>query len=104
MTEVILLISALFIADNHEFLKEAKEQMEQGAKWHYVGHQKIDPNAKGIPMQCVDQSGKPCGEKFILWKLKKNWSQTSKNVIGVARRPALKSRTVSSSVLAAVAR
>ena len=46
--------------------------MEQGAEWHYVGHQKIDPNAKAIPMQCVDQSGKPCGEKFILWKLKKN--------------------------------
>ncbi len=102
MTEIILLISALFVADNHEFLKEAKEQMEQGAEWHYVGHQKIDPNAKAISMQCVDQSGKPCGEKFILWKLKKN--QASQNVIGVAKRRAPKSRTISSSVLAADAR
>jgi len=72
MTEVILLISALFVADNHEFLKEAREQIDQGAKWHYVGRQSLDPNAKAIPMQCVDQSGKPCGKKFILWKLKKN--------------------------------
>jgi hypothetical protein len=71
MTEVILFISALFIADNHDFLREAREQIEQGATWHYVGHQTIDPKAKSIPLQCVDQSGKPCGEKFILWKLKR---------------------------------
>ena len=72
MTEVILLISALFVADNREFLKKARKQIDQGARWHYVGHQKIDPNAKAIPIQCVDHLGKPCGEKFILWKLKKN--------------------------------
>ena len=71
MTEIILFISALFIADNHEFLIEAKGQIERGATWHYVGPQPVDPTAKAIPLQCADQSGEPCGEKFILWKLKK---------------------------------
>tara|TARA_R110000796_G_scaffold61047_3_gene141265 strand:+ start:7737 stop:7958 length:222 start_codon:yes stop_codon:yes gene_type:complete len=71
MTEVILLISALFIMDNQEFLKEARKQIKEGAEWHYVGHQDIDPKAKAISMQCVDHSGKPCGEEFIIWKLKK---------------------------------
>ena len=71
MTEAILLITALFMADNQKFLEEAREQMKQGAEWEYVGHQSLDPRAKSISMQCVDSAGSPCGEKFILWKLKK---------------------------------
>ena len=72
MTEIILLISMLFVADNHEFLTEAQKQIKEGAVWHYVGEQELDPEAKSIPLQCMDHFGKPCGKKFILWKLKKN--------------------------------
>ena len=72
MTEIILLISVLFVSDNHEFLTEAQKQMKEGAVWHYVGEQKLDPEAKSIPLQYMDQSGNFCGKKFILWKLKKN--------------------------------
>ena len=71
MAEAILFITALFMADNQKFLEEAREQMKQGAEWEYVGHQSLDPRAKSISMQCVDSAGSPCGEKFILWKLKK---------------------------------
>ena len=71
MAEVILFITALFVTDNQDFLEEAQEQIKQGAEWEYVGHRSLDPKAKSISMQCVDGAGNPCGEKFILWKLKK---------------------------------
>ena len=65
------LMVQLFIADNREFLIEANDQMNDGASWHYVGPSDLDPTALSIPLQCIDSNGEPCGEKYILFKLKK---------------------------------
>ncbi len=65
------LVVQLFIADNREFLIKASEQMQDGMSWHYVGPSDLDPTALSIPLQCVDTDGEPCGEKYILFKLKK---------------------------------
>ena len=61
----------LFATDNADFFEKAKQQRAQWYTWHYVGTTPPDPKAKAIPLQCVDQSGKVCGEPYILWKLKK---------------------------------
>ena len=66
------LMVQLFIADNREFLIEASDQMQDGASWHYVGPSDLDPTALSIPLQCIDtDTREPCGEKYILFKLKK---------------------------------
>ena len=42
-----------------------------GAEWHQVGPQALDPTAKAIPAQCIDpETNEPCGEPYIIWKLK----------------------------------
>ena len=65
-------ISVLFLEANADFFDQAAKERAAGAVWHYVGKQGLDPKAKSIPLQCVDpQTGKACGEKYILWKLKK---------------------------------
>ena len=46
--------------------------MQDGMSWHYVGPSSLDPTALSIPLQCVDTDGEPCGEKYILFKLKKD--------------------------------
>ena len=61
----------LFYADNAEFFDTATKQMKQGAEWHYVGPQALDPTAKSIPGQICDDDG-TCGEPYIIWKLKKD--------------------------------
>ena len=69
---VLSLVVQLFIADNREFLIKANEQMQDGASWHYVGPSDLDPTALSIPLQCIDNdTGEPCGEKYILFKLQK---------------------------------
>ena len=46
--------------------------MQDGASWHYVGPSDLDPTALSIPLQCIDtDTREPCGEKYILFKLKK---------------------------------
>ena len=44
--------------------------MEQGAKWHYVGMQSLDPTAKAIPGQLCEPETDTCGDPYIIWKLK----------------------------------
>ena len=68
---VLSLVVQLFIADNREFLIKANDQMQDGASWHYVGPSDLDPTALSIPLQCIGMDGEPCGEKYILFKLKK---------------------------------
>lgn len=66
-TVLAISFGSLFIADNKEFFDTAKEQINQGAEWHYVGKSPLDPNSKSIPAQmCTDGCDKP----YILWKLK----------------------------------
>ena len=60
----------LFVTGNAEFFDQAAKEREQGYTWHYTGKQALDPKAKALPLQCMHE-GKPCGEPFILWKLKK---------------------------------
>lgn len=71
MIALILIPVILFGVDNAEFFNQAAKERKQGYTWQYTGEQGLDPHSKAIPIQCVNHSGKPCGEKFILWKLKK---------------------------------
>ena len=70
MIALVLIPVILFGVDNADFFKQAAEEREQGYTWHYTGKQALDPRSKAIPIQCMD-GDKPCGEPFILWKLKK---------------------------------
>jgi len=62
---VLAMIGGLFVADNQEFLKTVEKEVNEGAKWHYVGPTPIDTKAKQIPLQ-VEKN-----DPYILWKLKK---------------------------------
>ena len=70
MIALVLIPVILFGVDNADFFKQAAKEREQGYTWHYTGKQALDPRSKAIPIQCMD-GNKPCGEPFILWKLKK---------------------------------
>ena len=66
-TALVMSFGGLFVADNKEFFDTAKEQINQGAEWHYVGKSSLDPDSKSISAQvCMDG----CDEPYILWKLK----------------------------------
>ena len=72
MISILLLIPWLWYENNFSFLDQAQRERNQGAEWHYVGTQEPDPDAESITLQCVDpDTGEPCGERYILWKLKK---------------------------------
>tara|TARA_Y100001963_G_scaffold150048_1_gene230502 strand:- start:89 stop:298 length:210 start_codon:yes stop_codon:yes gene_type:complete len=65
----LVLIPLAFGLVHYEFVDQVNKDIERGARWHYVGPQPLDSQAKSIPMQeMVD--GKPEGEPFIIWKLK----------------------------------
>ena len=70
MIALVLIPVILLGVDNADFFKQAAKEREQGYTWHYTGKKKLDPRSKAIPIQCMD-GDKPCGEPFILWKLKK---------------------------------
>lgn len=70
MIALVLIPVILFGVDNADFFKQAAKEREQGYTWHYTGKQELDPRSKAIPIQCM-YGDKPCGEPFILWKLKK---------------------------------
>ena len=61
----LILIPIAFGLINYEFFEPAGKEIEQGARWHYVGPQPLDPDAKSIPMRETADS-----EPFIIWKLK----------------------------------
>ena len=72
MISTLLLIPWLWYENKFSFFDQAQRERNQGAEWHYVGIQEPDPNAESITLQCVDpDTGKPCGKRYILWKLKK---------------------------------
>tara|TARA_R100001594_G_scaffold56878_1_gene90820 strand:+ start:6226 stop:6423 length:198 start_codon:yes stop_codon:yes gene_type:complete len=62
----LAVIPFLFIGSNLEFFEQASEEIEGGAKWHYVGRTPVDPKAKSLAIEDLET-----GEKHILWKLKK---------------------------------
>ena len=65
----LVLIPLAFGLVHYEFFDQAGKENERRARWHYVGPQPLDSQAKSIPMQeMVD--GKREGEPFIIWKLK----------------------------------
>ena len=59
-------MTTLFAVDNKEFFDQAVKEMKEGAEWHYVGPQALDPTAKSIPAQVEGE------EPYIVWKLKKD--------------------------------
>ena len=64
MITIALLIPLSFlltILGNQDYFDQVKKDLDQGATWHYVGQQEIDPNAKSITID----------DTHILWKLKK---------------------------------
>tara|TARA_Y100000034_G_scaffold79800_1_gene95753 strand:+ start:1293 stop:1502 length:210 start_codon:yes stop_codon:yes gene_type:complete len=54
----------LFVADNYEFIKTAKEQMKQGYEWKYVGYKEWDGKS---PALIIDRDTHP----HVYWKLVK---------------------------------
>ena len=70
MIALVLIPVILLGVENADFFEQAAKEREQGYTWHYTGKQELDPRSKAIPIQCMD-GDKPCGEPFILWKLKK---------------------------------
>jgi hypothetical protein len=68
---IVVSLGTMFVSDDtKEFFKTAFEEMEQGAKWHYVGMQSLDPTAKSIPGQLCEPETDTCGDPYIIWKLK----------------------------------
>ena len=55
----------MFVSDNREFFQVAKEQMDKGAKWNFVGAQIANPNAESITIRSWD------GDRYIFWRLHK---------------------------------
>ena len=70
MLIVLLLSGGIFYSDNSEFFEQVNKELKEGAEWHYVGPQALAPTSKSIPLQCMEDD-KPCGEPYIIWKLKK---------------------------------
>ena len=69
---IVVSLGTMFVSDDtKEFFKTAFEEMEQGAKWHYVGMQSLDPTAKAIPGRLCEPDTDTCGAPYIIWKLKK---------------------------------
>jgi predicted outer membrane lipoprotein len=66
---LLVLLPLAFGIINYDFLEQVDEELNRGAKWHYVGPQPPDPKAKSIPIQTII-GGTPQGEPFIVWKLK----------------------------------
>ena len=63
---LLVIISALFVADNKEFFDKAEKDVEAGYTWHLVGPRDADPNSLSISME--SEGYKP----QIIWKLKKD--------------------------------
>lgn len=63
---ILIIMTTLFAVDNKEFFDQAVKEMKEGAEWHYVGPQALDPTAKSIPAQVEGE------EPYIVWKLKKD--------------------------------
>jgi len=61
MIALALIFPILFFATNQDYFQQVEKDINNGATWHYVGQQKIDPEAKSLAIN----------DKYILWKLKK---------------------------------
>ena len=69
-TFALFSLASVLYSENTEFFERAIKEMGQGAEWHYVGRQPLDPTALAIPGRiCDDITGK-CSEPYIMWKLK----------------------------------
>mgnify|MGYP006190079999 CR=1 FL=1 len=71
----LVLIAVLFMTDHKEFFDQVAIDRAKGAEWHYVGKSALDPTAKSLPLQCMTYEGgksEPCGEPYIIYKLKKS--------------------------------
>ena len=58
---ILILMPILFFTSNEEFFKQVEKDRAEGAVWHHVGKQPLDPNAKQIDI-----------DGHIYWKLKKS--------------------------------
>ena len=61
MIALALIFPILFFATNQDYFQQVEKDIDNGATWHYVGKQEIDPKAKSLAID----------DKYILWKLKK---------------------------------
>ena len=61
MIALALIFPILFFATNKDYFQQVEKDINNGATWHYVGQQEIDPEAKSLAIN----------DKYILWKLKK---------------------------------
>ena len=70
MSIMLSVFGGLLTTDNQEFFKTSIKQMKQGAKWHYVGVQPLDPTVPSLPGRICDTETGKCGKPYIMWKLK----------------------------------
>ena len=71
MLSLILLPVFVFLVESKDFLETAVDEMQQGATWHYVGRQPLDPTAKSVAGRICETQTNVCSDPYILWKLKK---------------------------------
>ena len=68
----LITMSLLFCITNAEFINQVAIDYAKGARWEKIEARKPDPLAKSITLQCVDhETGEPCGEPYVIYKLKK---------------------------------
>ena len=71
MIALIILPVFVFLVESKDFLETAVDEMQQGATWHYVGRQPLDPTAKSVAGRICETQTNVCSDPYILWKLKK---------------------------------
>jgi len=60
-----ILSSLMFVSDNREFFQVSSEQMNEGARWQFVGAKIANPKAESITVRSWD------GDRYIFWRLRK---------------------------------
>ena len=71
MIALLVLPVFVFLVESKDFLETAVDEMQQGATWHYVGRQPLDPTAKSVAGRICETQTNVCSDPYILWKLKK---------------------------------
>ena len=71
MIALLILPVFVFLVESKDFLETAVDEMQQGATWHYVGRQPLDPTAKSVAGRICEPQTNVCSDPYILWKLKK---------------------------------
>lgn len=65
MIAVAALVTALWFADNAEFVATTEAQREDGYRWHDIDCREVDESLPNVHILS------PSGKKYVCWKLEK---------------------------------